>query len=1542
MDISLQCKGSPLGKIDESAGVRLAHIRESRTQPVVVRTNEGIVADQIDVIVDDHHITPAILWVHPSAGIRDDEGFNTHGLHHAYRECYLLQGVAFVKVKATLHDHGRNTLDGSKEEFPMVRFNGRDREVGDVLIVDGRFHHHVANEATESGSKDHADTRKHRGLRAKEIHRFGDLFNEVGHARRYDLRFGADHDLTLFAATSMRCGIACVTCQELSVAGHVLAVTVGLCWAAAMPTHSHDAFVRCVIDLHTPTLIEDIALSVPVLAPDLRILAIGHNTAMELIDIREALFEHPSREFLTANATGAVGKDGLVLRVGEMFADPRGKLPERGNIGPDGTAKMSKVVLVIRAPVQDDDVFSFHLFAPLFRRKVRSGTKGGIMRMICTKGHQFRLCANEDLAKDVIVALVDLEHHIGKSLVGMHCLHVPSTRLTRPGCRPIDALGGDENASTETQFLAKGEVGGGKGGGVVDGHEFVIQEDLKRFHSTKMRTSRFRKFVLQQLRKGILILQISRPLCVIVVMWLAAATGAIAQLVEQSYRYSALEERSVRHLIDDGMIRRAHASLRMFDEALSTSVRDVVPFDRADVDRGSDNRSAAERQMKTFLRSRPNSPAVALAWMERGVAAMEDGDDKATADLMGQAAGAAQIDRQRRSDTLYRTIEHECRFWQAAAMARLGMYGEALAAFHQCIDADTAGAYADRSWYAIGQLFEQNRQFDSAIVAFRIVRERYPRGSLTLAARIREAQNVLVLRQPERTLDILSATSTIDRSTQLYAQTADEQIMVLRAEATAMRGMAQQAHDSCEAFLQRYPTSIYRWYVHLDAGSTALQLGAYGVARDHYRTVIDSLADESSSLRQLALLYHAVALKRMGSVAEAIVAFQTLSLQTGYPYQAQALLELGQCYYEEGDFERAKKQLERAERESRDAVTSIRTMLVLGATYIEQGLWTKAASTYERAEQLAQAGTDAFMPDKDRYLAESRLKRGICFVQANQMRSAIGALTDFLGNHPNDARRDEATFWLAEAMYRNDLLKNAQELYEEVINRFTASARREEAMYGLAWTYFRRRDFERSVQRFGEMAQAFPKSRFVSDALARRGDGFYIMKQYHAAAEAYRDAARRGPGTDEGQYAAFQVGQALYRSGDLDAAQRSMRDFAERYPKSGLADDALFVVGWIYFQQHQYAQAITALQEVLSVYPNGDQAVRALYTIADAQYNNGDLETCLETYRQVISRFPSHPLAFEATKSMQFALVGLGRTDEALIVADAYITANPQSSGAETLTRTKAEIFYSGKNYASAAQELEAFMKKYPSAEKQDESLFLLGKTYLNMNEIGQARTAFTDLERRFARSPFVVQSKLELAGYYNKAANSAAADSLYGIIMDRFVDDTATASEAGFERAMMQKLKGDSIRAIATFETIADRYPGTEYGDQSRYQVAMYYRKNKQYDSARAHFAGLAERVDNPGLAAEALYRIGELYIREKQTEPAIPYFKKVREEFAGAEDWYTLSMLALGECYEATKQPDLAKDVYRVVSELRPDDDYGKAAGARLKRMLKQEGKR
>lgn len=1024
------------------------------------------------------------------------------------------------------------------------------------------------------------------------------------------------------------------------------------------------------------------------------------------------------------------------------------------------------------------------------------------------------------------------------------------------------------------------------------------------------------------------------------------ASSLVGQITDEAYHYGASDERLIHRFVDEGSVRRAYDALRMLSNRTERSAAiDAMPFVRSAIERASNNALAADREMETFLRERPTSPMVSLGWLERGLAAIQEGQDLVAIDHLRMASETAVVDVARRKDSLYRDVAHTAHFWRGTSYARAGYHAEALSAFRACVAVDTVGDYADRAWYGIGQLYERNRQYDSALAAFAVIRDRYPDGMTAIASRIRAAQTNIILRRPERALDILgnvdSLIARMERGDttllrpQEHAAYAAERVLLLRAEAATLRQRFQEGLDLSRTFLSLYPNSSFRWYVRLHEGFNLLQLGRGGEAVASYRIVLDSVAASDDPLRNMALLYHAIALKRGGRRPEAIAELQGLAAQTGYPYQSIASLEVGQAAYEDEEWERARKALDIAVRTSQDAITSVKAELLHGATLIELQQWSKAALAFERAEQRAQKSADAFMPRRATYLAEARLKRGICLVQTNQTRNAITAITDFLGNHPTDPRRDEATFWLAEAMYRADLLKNAQELYDEIVKRYTASSRREEALYGLAWTYFRRRDFDRATETFGQLLQSFPSSKYAGEALARRGDGFYVSRQFRAAAESYEEAARLVPKTDEGQYAAFQVGQSRYRSNDLDGAERSMRAFVQQYPSSQLADDALYMIGWVAFQQERYEAAIAEFQRIIDAYPSSDQSVRALYTIADAQYNMGQIDGSMDTYRQVMNRYPSHPLAGEAARAMQIALLGMGRTDEAIAVADTFITANPTSSAAEVFQFRKAEIFYSGRNYSNAALELEAYIKKYPGSTQQDEALYLLGKTYLGMSDVALARQAFTDIDKRYPTSGYRALYRMDLAAYYDKSASARLADSIYAQVIEKFPDDTAAASRAGFERATIRRMMGDTATAVGLYSWTSTMYSNAEYGEQSRFQLAMYYRSKRMIDSMRYHLQILGARVNNPMLAANALYLIGESYVRDARHADAAAVFEQVRNDYAGNEDWYTLAMLGLGEAYEAISRPVDAKDVYQTVATLRPDDDYGKAAAARLKRM-------
>jgi tetratricopeptide (TPR) repeat protein len=119
-----------------------------------------------------------------------------------------------------------------------------------------------------------------------------------------------------------------------------------------------------------------------------------------------------------------------------------------------------------------------------------------------------------------------------------------------------------------------------------------------------------------------------------------------------------------------------------------------------------------------------------------------------------------------------------------------------------------------------------------------------------------------------------------------------------------------------------------------------------------------------------------------------------------------------------------------------------------------------------------------------------------------------------------------------------------------------------------------------------------------------------------------------------------------------------------------------------------------------------------------------------------------------------------------------------------------------------------------------------------------------------------------------------------------------------------------------------------------------MYYRISGFYDDAIREFSRLVNSSIDPNLSAEAQYRLGEIYLRLGNRQKAIEEFTKVRDNYAGIEDWFTLSLLNLGELYEQAGNIDEAVSCYRAILATRESDDYTKTAKRRLQ-ILEQKSK-
>lgn len=1022
-------------------------------------------------------------------------------------------------------------------------------------------------------------------------------------------------------------------------------------------------------------------------------------------------------------------------------------------------------------------------------------------------------------------------------------------------------------------------------------------------------------------------------------------TAALPNDLPSAYGWSEYFESLSK--FEDGLVRSAELDIL---EALreypgSSFVPDGVML-LAEIDAVSENYKIADKKLVDFIDENPNSPLISKAALLRALVYFEKKDYPKAEKLFDEAKFIAENQFQLRGDTVYAEDAHAALFWRGISLSHLGKYQESRPVFSECYRKYPEGEFADDALYVLGVNSEVNRQYEAAVGYYRAVAMKYEYSNSFIASRLREADNKIILRDPAgATVAIESAQSALKHireqdsigslyEPQTYVDNPLESFFYLRGEAALLYEQYEKALSLFESYLSTFFDSPTADRAKLGAAWAMLNLENYEGALEYYDEIITTNSEDDPHAVAAAKLYRTVALKRNGDVDQAEKELSGLAVQSGNPYLGQALLELGQIYYEKGDYDSARRTLERGAREATDAIVSVRMHLLLGAVYLERQYWSKAAAEYSAAEKTALKSMEMFMPQKNWYISEARLKRGAANVQRGMQADAISSLLGFLAESPGDPRADEALFWLAEAYYRSDQLKNAIETYDKLIARYPKSPRKEEALYGLGWSHFKLKDFSKSSSVFDRMISEFPDSKFALEVLARQADGYYVIKNYRRAAETYRRAAKLAPKTQEGRYCAFQLCDALFRSGDNDGAVTSLLNYVRTYRDSPFAPYSLYLIGWIRFQQRRYDEAIDNFRFLLQAYPQSDLAPRAHYTIGDCFFNSERFEQAVEAYRTVVESYPSDPLAAEALRSIQQSLILLGREDEAMQIADQFVETNPKSPFAQDFAFKNIDMFYSGKKYRETADEAEAFIDKYPDSDRNAEALFLAGKSYGNLNEPEKAYKIFNLLREKYPDSDYAPQGVLESGLLRVDLGDIEDADSTFRALEVLYPENSA-AAQAMFERAVIYYNLGDTLKSVATYREAADKFFDSEFGVQSRYRIAKHFRETGEYDSARAEFLILARNTRDRALAAEARYRIGELWMMEENFNRAAESFEKVRDEFAGVEDWYSLALLNLGECYVKLDEPEKAKETYRVIIEMRPDDEYGKTADRRLRKI-------
>jgi TolA-binding protein len=709
---------------------------------------------------------------------------------------------------------------------------------------------------------------------------------------------------------------------------------------------------------------------------------------------------------------------------------------------------------------------------------------------------------------------------------------------------------------------------------------------------------------------------------------------------------------------------------------------------------------------------------------------------------------------------------------------------------------------------------------------------------------------------------------------------------------------------------------------------------------DSARAALDELASRQPPPANLSqvLLDRAVCAAELNKHEQAVSEFeQFLARHADSPQAAEAAYRQAYSLHKLGKFEASRAAAQRVATSSKDNAFA-QPAAELDAENLF--LLTKYDDAGRAFEKLATSTKD----DDARLRFE--LRRAQCRYFARDYAGATALLQPLAANNKvglSESLRP-AIFLLGDALLQQGKHAEAVEPLERYVHLAAAAKGKPgagadalaEAQFKLGLARLRAGNADAAEHAFADLTTAGTiDSPWVQRALFERGQLLYKAKKPQPAAEALTRVASSKAPEELAAPAQYLLGWIDFDAKHYEQAAVKWKDLLDRHGMHALAGDAAFQRGVALKEAGKHDDALSAFNEYLSKLKDGPQAAKArqlaaaelaalnrndeaeamlatlaadtrlatdtvLYDLAWTQRSRKDPKSAAETYRKLIARFGDGKLAPAARAEL-------------------------------------AELLYGDNNFSEAVRLLEAVLADDKTPDKVDPRTLLaaryrLGWCYEKLGEKDKAAAALAAFAEKHPESELAASALLQAGLSYAADGRMDASERALRQMLDKFPQHKQ-ASVALLKLGEVQAESKDFDASRTSFQQFLDRYASDPLAYRAQFGIGWAHENQKHYDEARTAYQKVIAAT-NTETAARAQFQIGETWLAQGKFDQAVAALLAVEDVYAYPQ-WSARALFEAGRAFEQMKQPDQARQQYKLVTEKYKDAPEAAAAGERLREL-------
>ena len=853
-------------------------------------------------------------------------------------------------------------------------------------------------------------------------------------------------------------------------------------------------------------------------------------------------------------------------------------------------------------------------------------------------------------------------------------------------------------------------------------------------------------------------------------------------------------------------------------------------------------------------------------------------------------------------------------YWLAEDYFAENKFLEAEENFKEAITRRETNKYLPNSYYSLAQLYEKTENYTNAVTYYDELLAYYKESSLAPESQMRIGICYFNLKQYDNAI--------LELSDPLIKKMPEERLFEAKVFLANSFIRLQEYSDATRVYnelLLQVNRESYRERIKYNLAWIDFQLNDYASAYKKFKKLSDSATD---SLKVVSLYWSGECKRYLGDSKSANQIFsEFISKYPGNSLASRAQLGMGSVMYKQSDPADAEKALMNATI-SNDKATRGKAYTLLGEMRLNKKDFSNAKNYFNKALNLT-----ADQPDLN-----NRAKLGLAVVEfySNNYEKAVSNFEELKSGSKN-FETDKVNFYLAESFFAQGKYSEALKSYNTVST--SNDELRKQTILGKAYSYFNLKDFQNAVYYFNEFVTKYGNDSNAGDAKLRLADSYFGTKKFDKASELYREIFSRERVSLENDHAFYQYGQSLYKADKPAEAVKAFKELQKKFPRSKYADQSQYVIGWIFFQQNNFAEAISNYEYLLTRYTRSTLRPMVYYSIGDAYFNLAQYDSSVTYYSIVVHQFPNSQYVFDAVNGIQYSYVAQNQPDKAIEYIDQYISENPSSKYDDQIFFKKGDLYYSIQKYDLAMDAYKNFISKYPESKYVPNAYYWVGKSASNLKNDDDAVKNFLIVKQRALKSEIGISAVIELVNIYSTKNQFGNAINLLKETIAA-VPNSNRLPELLYLEGINQEKNNNQADAVSAFEQIVNYYEGNVFSEKAKIELGLIEMQKNNLDNAAQYFKDVAEkRPDDIG--AQAQYLSGVVLFNQNKITDAITALVRVRSVYSSFDEWYTKSLLKLGDCYVKMKDKNQARDMYRAVLSKHATGAFAQEARKKLRQL-------